>query len=106
MVNCNFKRQQKLTGASKSYCMVILYHQQIIRGIKEAMEDITGATVYNGGFSGHTVAQKCKAQQICKKRIFDYEPNVIVVLMGGNDTGAQGTVGTFNGSVVDETVVS
>jgi len=70
---------------------------------KSAMEKITGGTVYNGGFSGYNTANLAKNAQL--KRIFDYEPNLIVALVGGNDTGAANSVGTFNGYVDGEPVV-
>jgi lysophospholipase L1-like esterase len=75
---------------------------------KDSMESLTGAEVYNGGFSGYTAAQL--ASNTCIQRIFDYNPNVIVLLIGGNDPGQAGTVGTFTGlnnePVVPETDIN
>lgn len=64
---------------------------------KNWMELLTGASVYNGGFSGYTTAQLASAT--CLQRIFDYAPNAIVILVGGNDSG--NVVGTF-GAILDE----
>lgn len=62
---------------------------------KNAFESITGAQVYNGGFSGYTAAQL--ASNVAFARIFDYNPNLIILMLEGNDTGAAGTVGSFAG---------
>lgn len=71
---------------------------------KDAFEAVTGASVYNGGFSGQTVAATALDDRL--QRIWDYMPDVIVFLPGGNDTGASGTVGSFDGSVYNEPVVA
>lgn len=72
---------------------------------KTQMEALTGASWYNGGFSGQSVASN--ASDASMQRIFDYgAQGAIVLLPGGNDTGAAGSVGTFNGSVADEPPVS
>lgn len=71
---------------------------------KDAMEDITGAVVYNGGFSGYSAQLLAQNTQI--QRIIDYNPNVIIVLLGGNDSGESQTVGTFNGFVIGEPIVT
>ena len=41
--------------------------------------------VYNGGFSGFTAAQIAKNDAM--SRIFNYNPDVIILLTGGNDIG-------------------
>ena len=71
---------------------------------RESMEALTGAQVYNGGFSGNTAAQLASNDRL--QRIFDYDAKLIVALVGGNDTGAPGTVGTFSGGVDGEPVVT
>lgn len=71
---------------------------------KTQMEALTGASWYNGGFSGHTVAQNASEADL--QRVWDYgAQGAIVSLPGGNDGGVQGTVGTFNGTVADEPVM-
>ena len=70
---------------------------------QEAMTDLTGAVVYNGGFSGYNAAQL--ASDTCLQRIFDYGARLIVAMIGGNDTGEVGTVGTFSGAVAGEPLV-
>ena len=57
--------------------------------------------VYNGGFSGFTAAQI--ARNDAMSRIFNYNPDVIILLTGGNDIGDK--VGTF-GAIPDEDNVS
>lgn len=71
---------------------------------QEAMAALTGAAVYNGGFSGYNSAQL--ASNACLQRIFDYAPRLIVAMTGGNDTGAAGTVGTFLGAIPGEPIVA
>tara|TARA_R110002111_G_scaffold219870_2_gene282027 strand:- start:1401 stop:3464 length:2064 start_codon:yes stop_codon:yes gene_type:complete len=71
---------------------------------KEAFEDLTVATIYRGGFSGHTAAQN--ASNTSFQRIIDYGAKLVVAMTGGNDTGAVGTVGTFNGEIFGESIVS
>lgn len=97
------RRRLPLTSSDK----VILYGDSISSTdypwYKESMESLTGAQVYNGGFSGYTAAQLAANAQV--QRIYDYQPNMIVIMVGGNDTGAPLTVGTFNGSIAGEPVV-
>ena len=68
---------------------------------------------YNGGFSGYTAAQL--ATNTCLDRIFNYTADFICILIGGNDNGASGTIGTFSStselaslgeSLVSETNIS
>lgn len=68
------------------------------------MATLTGATVYNGGFSGASSAQL--AANSYMQRIFDYGGRVVIAMTGGNDSGAAGTVGTFDGSVAGESIVT
>jgi len=60
---------------------------------KMFMEQFTGAEVYNAGFSGYTTGMLAKDEQL--QCIFDYNPDLIICLVGGNDTGKAGSVGTF-----------
>lgn len=55
-----------------------------------------------GGFSGYTTAMLAQDSQL--QRIFDYNPDIIICLVGGNDTGKKNSVGTF--TVTDEPVVN
>lgn len=97
-------RRLKLASTDK----VILYGDSISSTdypwYRDRMAEITGANVYNGGFSGYTAAQLAADAQL--QRIFDYVPNAIVMLIGANDSGAAGTVGTFDGSVSGEAYVT
>jgi len=70
---------------------------------KNTMQDFTGATVRNDGISGATTAQL--ASNASLQRIFDANPKLIIALVGGNDTGAPGTVGTFSGIIEGEPIV-
>ena len=60
---------------------------------KSEIERLTGATVYNGGFSGYSTAQL--ASHDCLQRALDYQPDIIIAMVGGNDPGAATTVGTL-----------
>lgn len=71
---------------------------------KDFMEEITGAEVYNGGFPGANAS--ALATDYALQRIFDYVPDLIIVLLGGNDDGAVGSVGTITGSIAGEPIVS
>lgn len=97
------RRKLMLTSASK----VILYGDSISSTdypwYKSSMESLTGAQVYNGGFSGASAAQLAADSRL--QRVYDYTPNLIVIMIGGNDRGNQGSVGTFSGYVVGEPIV-
>lgn len=96
-------RKLLLTATSK----VILYGDSIsstdYAWYKNAMQTLTGAQVYNGGYSGQNAAATAADSKL--QRIFDYQPNLIVVLLGGNDSGAANSVGTFSGFVEGEPIV-
>ena len=97
-------RRLKLVSTNK----IMLYGDSISSEdypwYKSAMEELTGAIVYNGGFSGYSTAEL--AANAALQRIWDYGADVCVVLPGGNDTGAAGTVGSFDGSVPGEEIVT
>jgi lysophospholipase L1-like esterase len=61
---------------------------------KDFLEKKTGATVYNAGFSGYNTAYI--ASNTSFARMTTYAPDLVVCLIGGNDDGAAGTVGTFD----------
>ena len=93
----------------KSYAKTILYGDSIsstdYTWYKDLMTNLIGRNVYNAGFSGYTTAQLAQNTQL--QRIFDFSPNLIIVLVGGNDSGAAGTVGSLTNAIVDgETIVS
>lgn len=69
---------------------------------KTAMETLTGAEVFLTGFSGYNTSQLAKNAQL--NTIFNYESNLIVSLLGANDSGIAGTVGTF-GQISGEPIV-
>ncbi len=71
---------------------------------KEAFENLTGSTVYNGGFSGQTAAQN--ASNTSFQRIIDYGAKLVIAMTGGNDRGNIGTVGTFSGYIKGEPIVN
>jgi len=98
------RRRPVLSAASK----IILYGDSRFSAdysfAKDAFEAQTGASVYNGGYSGQTAAQTALNARLT--RIWTYEPDVIICLPGGNDDGASGSVGTFDGSVSGESLVT
>src|SRR3546814_2090143 len=67
------------------------------------MAALTGATVVRGGFSSYTTAQIAADAQY--DTILAADAKLIVALLGANDGGAAGTVGTF-GAITGEPVVS
>ena len=80
---------------------------------KDYLALYTGATVYNQGASGRNAAYQASNEYF--QRLANLPSDVIVVLVGGNDSGASGTIGTFNSnsplgqmgeSVVQETDIS
>ena len=93
-----------LEGDSRSSTDYPWYRQAVADYLGIALP--AGATpqntqVYNAGYPGHTVAQN--ATDIELQRGFDYDPQgYAIFLPGGNDTGAAGTVGTFDGTVAGE----
>ncbi|MDU1903304.1 MAG: GDSL-type esterase/lipase family protein [Dysgonomonas sp.] len=100
-----YKRPYKQSLAGKK---ILLYGDSISSTdyvwYKEYMELLTGAEVYNAGFSGFNTAQLAKNEQL--QRIWDYNPDLIICLVGGNDSGTKGSVGSFGNTQetsVDET---
>lgn len=80
---------------------------------KEYLEQYTLATVYNQGASGRGAAYL--ASNAYFQRLATYPSDLVVALIGANDNGTQGTVGTFSAtsvlaqmgeSVVQETDIS
>lgn len=69
---------------------------------KETIEGQTKATAILAGFSGYTTFMLAEDSQL--QRIYDNNPDVIICLVGGNDSGKSGTVGTF-GAVATEPIV-
>lgn len=62
--------------------------------LKESLQTITGADdVYNGGISGASASQLAQASSLA--RALDYAPDICIVMVGGNDSGTSGTMGTF-----------
>ena len=71
------------------------------------MTKLTNATVINGGHSGWTTAALAAKEPL--EQAVAAKPDVIFILVGGNDVGAEGTVGTFGtygGLLANETKVS
>ena len=94
-------RAKVLLGAGKK---VILYGDSISSTshndrYKTLIEAYTGAEVYAGGFDGYTTAMLAADSNL--QRIFDYDPDLIIIEVGGNETGAD--CGTF-GAVSDQTL--
>ena len=86
---------------------IILYGDSIsstdYTGYKQAMIKYSGLNnVYNAGFSGYTISALAKDSQL--QRIFDYNPDIIIVQCGGNDDGI--TVGTFDKNNKSQDLVS
>jgi len=80
---------------------------------KDYLALYTGATVYNQGASGRNVAYQASNEYF--QRLVNLPSDVIVMLVGGNDSGASGSIGTFDSnsplgqmgeSVVQETDIS
>ena len=75
---------------------------------REALMRLTGAAdVYNAGFSGRNTA--FIACDGAFKRLEDYDPDLVIALVAGNDAAEKGTVGTFsadspNGRLGEEVV--
>lgn len=65
------------------------------------MAESKASEVILGGFSGYTTSMLAQDSQL--ERIYDYNPDIIICLVGGNDTGKKNSVGTFN--TTDEPVV-
>ena len=80
---------------------------------KDYLALYTGATVYNQGASGRNAAYQASNEYF--QRLNNLKSDVVVVLVGGNDSGASGTIGTFDSnsplgqmgeSIVQETDIS
>lgn len=70
---------------------------------KQYLKEDSGASdVFLVGFSGYTASMLAKDSQL--QRIYDYRPDIIICLLGGNDTGKRNTVGTFG--LTDEPTAS
>lgn len=94
-------RAKLLLGEGKK---VILYGDSISSTshndrYKTLMEEYTKSDVYAGGFDGYTTAML--AADSCLQRIYDYDPDLIIIEVGGNETGED--CGTF-GAVTDQTL--
>lgn len=61
---------------------------------KDYLAKYTGATVYNQGASGCNV--QYQASNLYFDRLASIKPDIIVALLGGNDSGSSGSVGTFD----------
>ncbi len=73
---------------------------------KDELTKLTNATVLNAGHSGWGTA--ALAGETPLSQAIAAKPDVIFILVGGNDRGTAGTVGTFGtygGLLADETVV-
>lgn len=70
---------------------------------KSSLQALSQASdIYPAGFSGYTTAMLAQDSQL--QRIYDYKPDIIICLVGGNDTGKEYTVGTFG--ITDEPIVN
>lgn len=104
-------REKVILGAGKK---VILYGDSISYTshndrYKTLMEEYTNSEVYAAGYDGASTAML--ASDAVLERIWNYEPDLIIIEVGGNDTGQSGTVGTFgaidNGEpLVEETDIN
>jgi hypothetical protein len=68
-----------------------------------ALADLTGVNVWRAGFPGFNAAQL--TQDFVFQRLFDVSPKLILALVGANDAGGAGSVGTF-GAVLSEPLVT
>lgn len=107
IVGQNNVAKRKMRKLNLSGRKIILYGDSISSTdypwYATAMSGLTSATVYNGGFSGAQTSSLATNSYI--QRIYDYNPDLIVCLVGGNDTGVAGSVGTF-GVFTDEPTVA
>lgn len=74
---------------------------------KAALEELTGAEVCAGGIPGYTTSWLAKDAQL--QLIYAYQPDIIICLVGGNDPGVKGEVGTFGATdeiMVEETDIA
>lgn len=80
---------------------------------KDYLALYTGAIVYNQGASGRNAAYQASNEYF--QRLANLPSDVIVVLVGGNDSGVSGSIGTFDSnsplgqmgeSIVQETDIS
>ena len=70
---------------------------------KQWMEEYCdGITVNNNGNSGKSTAQMAADSEL-NSRLFAYNPNLVIILLGGNDTGE--IVGTFGANPTQPLVV-
>ncbi|MFT4223320.1 SGNH/GDSL hydrolase family protein [Dysgonomonas sp.] len=95
----------KLSGTSGTtkYSKIMLYGDSIsstdYTWYKQYMANLFRCDVYNGGFSGYSTAQLAQDNQL--QRIYNYNPDLVVVLVGGNDNGAVGSVGSLDGAIIE-----
>ncbi|SHE59156.1 SGNH/GDSL hydrolase family protein [Dysgonomonas macrotermitis] len=100
---------RKPYGKSMKGKRILLYGDSISSGYypwyRSALLSLSqAAEVYPAGFSGYTTALLAQDAQL--QRIYDYNPDIIICLVGGNDTGEENSVGTFgvtNEPKVEET---
>lgn len=93
----NLKAYKKNFKISLKGKKILLYGDSISSSsypwYKSTLEELTGAEVYAGGFPGYTTSRLAKDAQL--QLIYDYKPDIILCLVGGNDAGVKGEVGTF-----------
>lgn len=63
---------------------------------KEALEGLTLAEVYNAGFPGANA--QLLARDNAFERLTSYDPDLIIALIGANNVGDKGSIGTFSDS--------
>lgn len=74
---------------------------------KEELEFLTNAIVYNNGHSGWNASALAQSSPL--QSAVNESPDVVFILVGGNDIGLKGSVGTFGtygGTLNDEPIVN
>nr|WP_320037196.1 DUF2190 family protein [uncultured Bacteroides sp.] len=63
-----------------------------------------GATCINAGNAGWNIQQMCRKTNL--QTVVDWNPDFVICLMGANNDGSQGQIGTFTGNIIGETQIS
>jgi lysophospholipase L1-like esterase len=91
-----------LTGASKIVLFATSIESQDYPWFAESMAQLTGASVQAMGIPGFVASQAANSLQ---DRVFDQNPNLIVLQLTANEPGEVGSVGTF-GAFPGEPIVA
>lgn len=115
LCSCSFDRPKdkfKLLINKKGYTnsmvgkRILLYGDSISSDFypwyRDELKSLSNAEdIYLAGYAGYTTGMLARDEQL--QRIFDYNPDIIICLVGGNDNGQKNTVGSFGAT--DEPLV-